>query len=82
MNLTDMFPIRNSLKQRDALSLFSTLLLMYAISFQFSTPVQVNQDGLKLNCNHQLLVCADDVNMMGGSVHTIKKNTKSLVAAS
>ena len=36
--------------------------------------VQVNQDGLKLNGTHQLLVYAGDVNVMAGSVHTIKKN--------
>jgi hypothetical protein len=44
--------------------------------------VQVNQDGLKLNCTHQLLVYVDDVNTLGGSVHTIKKNAEALVAAS
>jgi len=32
----------------------------------------VNQDGLKLNSTHQLLLYADDVNIMGGSVPTIK----------
>jgi len=30
--------------------------------------VQVNQDELKLNGTHQLLVYVDDVNMLGGSV--------------
>ena len=38
--------------------------------------VQVNQDGLKLNGTHQLLVYADDVNILGGSVHTLKKIQK------
>jgi hypothetical protein len=41
-----------------------------------------NQDGLKLNCTHQLLVYVDDVNTLGGSIHTIKKNAEALVAAS
>jgi DNA uptake protein ComE-like DNA-binding protein len=37
---------------------------------------------LKLNSKHQLLVDADDVNILGGSVHTMKKNTEVLVVAS
>ena len=36
--------------------------------------VQKNQDGLKLNGRHQLFVCAVDLNIHGGMVHTIKKN--------
>ena len=32
--------------------------------------VQVNQDDVKLNGTHQLLVYADDVNILGGSIHT------------
>jgi hypothetical protein len=34
-----------------------------------------------LNGTHQLLVYADDVNILGGSVHAIKKNTEALVVA-
>jgi hypothetical protein len=37
---------------------------------------------LKLNGRHQLLVNADDDNLLGGSVHTIKKNTETFVIAS
>jgi hypothetical protein len=37
---------------------------------------------LKLNGTRQLLVYADDVNILGGSVHAIKKNTEALVVAS
>jgi hypothetical protein len=37
---------------------------------------------LKLNGTHQLLVYADGVNILGGSVHAIKKNTEALVVAS
>jgi len=44
--------------------------------------VLVNQDELKLNGTHQLLVYVDDVNTLGGSVPTIKKNAKALVAIS
>ena len=31
---------------------------------------------------HQFLVNADDVNVLGGSAHTIKKNAEALVAVS
>ena len=44
--------------------------------------IQVIQHGLKLNGTHQLLVCADDFNILGGSVHTVKENAGSLVVAS
>jgi sorting nexin-29 len=41
--------------------------------------VQVNQDGLKLNGTLQLLAYADEVNILGGSAHTVKENTEALV---
>ena len=34
-----------------------------------------------INGTHQLLAYADDVNILGGSVHTVKKNVEALVAA-
>jgi hypothetical protein len=75
--LTDTFPIKNGLKQGDALSpLPFNFTLEYAIS-----KVQANQEGLQLNGTHQLLVYDDDVNILGGSVHTIKKSTEALVVA-
>jgi hypothetical protein len=43
--------------------------------------VQVKEDGLKLN-GIRLQVYADDVNIMGGSVHTVEKNTEALVVGS
>jgi len=44
--------------------------------------VQINQDGLKPNGTHQFLAYADDVNILGGSIHTLKENAEALVAAS
>ena len=73
------FPIRNGLKQGDVLSpLLFNFVLEYAIR-----RVQVNQDGLKLNGTHQLLVYADDVNtcILGGSVLTVEENAEALVLA-
>jgi len=67
-----MFPVRNGFKQGDALS---PLLFNFALDYTIRR-VQVIQDGLKLNGTHQLLVYVDDVNIMGGSVHTVKKNTE------
>ena len=75
--MSDMFPIRNGFKEGDALSpLFFNVALEYAIR-----RVQVNQDGLKLNGTHQLLAYADDINILVGSVHTVKENAEALVVA-
>jgi hypothetical protein len=38
--------------------------------------------GLKLNGTHQLLAYADDVNLLGDNIDTIKKNADTLVVAS
>jgi len=72
------FPIKNGLKQGDALS---PLLFNFALEYVIRR-VQVNQDSVKLHGIHQLLVYADDVNILGGNIHAIKKNTESFVIGS
>jgi len=76
-NVSDRFPIRNGLKEGEALS---QTLVNFSIEYTIRR-VQVNQDGLKLNGTHQLLAYADDVNILKGSIHTLTENAEALVAA-
>jgi hypothetical protein len=75
-NLTDMFPIRNGLKQGDILLPFIfNCALEYAIR-----RVQVKQNGLKLNITHQILVYNnDDVNVLEVSLHYMKDKAETLL---
>jgi hypothetical protein len=56
---------------------FFNFALEYAIR-----RVQVNQNGLKLNSVYQSVFYVDDVNILEGSVYTVKKHAESLIVAS
>ena len=77
-HFSDMFPIRNDLKQGDCLSPF---LFNFALDFAIRR-VQENQQNLKLNGTHQLTVYTDDINVQVRSLYTTKKNTEAVVIVS
>ena len=67
-HLSDMFPIRNGLKQGDALS-----PLPFNFAFEYTIrKVQVDQDGLILNGTPQLLVYAHNLLTTKPRLHYLK----------
>jgi hypothetical protein len=70
-HLSDAFPIQNGLKQGDALSpLLFNFDLEYAIK-----KIDENKEALELHRTFLLLVCADDVNLLGKNMNIVKNNT-------
>jgi hypothetical protein len=76
--LSHVFPVKKFWNKEDVLS---PSLVNFALEYAIKR-VQVNQVGLKLNGKHQLFVYADDVNRVGRSLSSVRKNTRALVATS
>ena len=51
------------------------MLFNFALEYAIRR-VRENQGGLKLNGTHQLLAYADDVNILLGSIRTLKENAE------
>jgi len=52
------------------------LLFKFSVEFE-AKRIDLKQEGLKSNGAHKLHFYADDVNILGGNVHAIEKNTNT-----
>jgi hypothetical protein len=77
-HLSDSFPIQNGLRQGDALS---SLLFIFALEYGIRK-VQENRMRLKSDRSHQLLAYADDMNLLGDKIDTVRKKTETFIDAS
>jgi hypothetical protein len=57
------------------------LLFNFALAYGIRK-VQNNQIGMKLNGTHQPLVYADDANLLGDNISTVKKTADAVIDAS
>jgi hypothetical protein len=72
--MSDAFPIHNDLKQGETLS-----SLLYKM---LSGSSRKNQERMELNGTHQLLVYADDDNLLGRNRKNVNKKEEALSEAS
>ena len=84
--MSEFYLLENPLRQTFVLHIscyenFETKRCFIDIAIEYANRrVQINLAVLKLNGTHQLVVYADDVSILGGSVHTVQKNGALLFA--
>ena len=55
---------------------------LFRCTLEYATgKIHAHQEGLKLSGTHQLLVCADDINLLGGNIHTVKKKHRCFIGS-
>jgi hypothetical protein len=73
--LSDTFPVQNGLKQG-----YYILLLLFKFALGYAIrKAQKNEVSLELYGAHQLVVYADDINLLGDSINTIKEKAEALL---
>jgi hypothetical protein len=71
-----MVPVSHENSRHWTGNLFVGLVIQHAIR-----KVQETQVRLKFNGTHEVLVYADDVNLFGGNIDIMRKNTGTLIEA-